>query len=192
MKKAFVSGLRLLAQFTREPLSGDLQTAIEHSYSLRETINAQFDKVRSLADGVLFEFGPARQRDLELRGFIRSFQPKLQAFFLMRVASWKYRAQVPGFEFPENVRVRQAAYDERSADMLDEMANRIEGQPQGMAGGLEDSTDLLKQTIEEAEAEQSRGLPAGQAKSFTTLRRIDGLTASLASEVAVEFDSYPQ
>jgi multidrug resistance protein MdtO len=192
MKKAFVSGLRLLAQFTREPVSGDLRTAIERSYSLRETINAQFDKVRSLADGVLFEFGPARQRDLELRGFIRSFQPKLRALFLMRVASWKYRAQVPGFEFPENIRVRQAAYDERSADILEEMANRIEGQRLDMAGGLEDSTDLLEQTIGKAEAEQSLGLPAGQAQSFTTLLRgIDGLTVSLASEVAVEFGSSP-
>jgi hypothetical protein len=26
-----------------------------------------FDKVRSLADGVLFEFGPSRQRDLQFR-----------------------------------------------------------------------------------------------------------------------------
>lgn len=188
MKKAFVSSLRLLAQFTREPISGDLRTAIERSYSLRETINAQFDKVLSLADGVLFEFGPERQRDLEIRNFIRSFQPKLRTLFLMRVASWKYRALVPGLEFPEKIRVRQAAYDKRSAAMLEEMVDRIEGQRLDMAGGLEDSTDLLRQTIEEAEAEQPRGLPGGQAQSFTTLLRgIDGLTASLASEVAVEF-----
>jgi len=191
MKKAFVSGLRQLAQFTREPVSGDVRTAIERSYSLRETINAQFDKVRSLADGVLFEFGPARQRDLELRNLIRRWQPELRTLFLMRVASWKYRVQVPGFEFPENIRVRQAAYDERSAGMLEEMADRIEGQRVVVAGQFEDSTNRLKQTIEEAEAEQSRGLPAERAQSFTTLLRgIDGLTASLASEVAAEFGGY--
>lgn len=189
MKKAFVSSLRLLAQLTREPVSNDLRTAIERSYSLRETINAQFEKVRSLADGVLFEFGPARQRDLELRDFIRSFQPKLRTLFLMRVASWKYRVQVPGwFEFPENICVRQAAYDERSAGVLEEMADWIEGRRLGMPVRFEDSADLLQPTIQEAEAEQSRGLPAGQAQSFTTLfRGIDGLTASLASEVAAEF-----
>jgi len=54
MKKAFVSALRLLAQFSREPVSEDIPVAIERSYALREIINAQFDKVRSLADGVLF------------------------------------------------------------------------------------------------------------------------------------------
>jgi multidrug resistance protein MdtO len=191
MKKAFVSGLRLLAELTREPVSNDLRTAIQRCSALRDTINSQFDKVRAHADGVLFEFGPTRQRDLELRSLIRRWQPELRALFLMRVASWKYRAQVPGFEFPESIRVRQAAYDERSADMWEEMADRIEGHRPNMAGGLEDSTDLLKQTIEEAEAEQSRGLPAAQAQSFTTLLRgIDGLTAALASEVAAEFGGY--
>jgi multidrug resistance protein MdtO len=191
MKKAFVSGLRQLAELAREPVSNDLRTAIQRCSALRETINSQFDKVRAHADGVLFEFGPTRQRDLELRSLIRRWQPELRALFLMRVASWKYRAQVPGFEFPESIRVRQAAYDERSADMWEEMADRIEGHRLSTAGGLEDSTDLLKRTIEEAEAEQSRGLPAAQAQSFTTLLRgIDGLTAALASEVAAEFGGY--
>jgi len=48
--------------------------AIERSYSLRETINTNFDKVRSLADGVLFEFGPSRQQDLASRSQIREWQ----------------------------------------------------------------------------------------------------------------------
>ena len=189
MKKAFLSGLRLLAQLTREPVSSDLGIAFERSYSLRENINAQFDKVRSLADGVLFEFGSTRQQDLELRDFVRSLQPKLRTLFLMRVASWKYRAAVPGWlEFPANIRVRQAAYDEQSARILEEMADQIDGRPLGLAAGFEDSTELLQQTIQEAEAETLRGLPSGQAQSFTTLLRgIDALTASLASKVAAEF-----
>jgi len=191
MKQAFVSGLRLFAQFAREPVSNDLRTAIQRSSFLRETLNTQFDKVRALADSVLFEFGPTRQRDLELRSLIRRWQPELRTLFVMRIALWKYRAQVPGFEFPESIRVRQAAYDERSAYTLEEMADRIEGRRLGMAGRLDDSTDLLKQTIEEAEAEQLRGLPAGRAQSFTTvLRGIDGSTASLASEVAAEFGGH--
>jgi multidrug resistance protein MdtO len=71
MKEAFVGTLRLLAQFAREPVSKDIRIAIERSYALRETINAQFNKVRSLADGVLFEFGSSRHQDLHLRDQIR-------------------------------------------------------------------------------------------------------------------------
>ncbi len=44
MRKTFISNLRLLAQFVREPLPEEKRAAIERSYSLRETINANFDK----------------------------------------------------------------------------------------------------------------------------------------------------
>ena len=189
MKKAFILGLRLLAQLTREPISSDLQTAIERSYTLRETIDAQFDKVRFLADAVLFEFGPSRNRDIALRRSIRNWQPQLRTLFMMRVASWKYRLQVPGFEFPTTVGVRQAAYDEQSARMLEDIADCIERDRLAIVrGGPGDSAELLKATIEETLAEVPRGLPAGRAQSFITLMRgIDELTKSLASEIAVEF-----
>jgi multidrug resistance protein MdtO len=36
MKSSFVSALRLLAQFAREPVSKDIRVAIERSYGLRE------------------------------------------------------------------------------------------------------------------------------------------------------------
>jgi multidrug resistance protein MdtO len=59
-------------KFQRQPLSEERKTAIERSYFLRHTINTSFDKVRSLEDGVLFEFGPSRQQNLTLRGQIRT------------------------------------------------------------------------------------------------------------------------
>ena len=129
MKRSFVSALRLLAQFAREPVSKDIRVAIERSYALREIINAQFDKVRSLADGVLFEFGSSRPQDLRLRDHIRQWQPQLRTLFVMRIASWKYRLQLHGFELPESVRVSQQEYDDRSAAVLEDLANRIEGNP---------------------------------------------------------------
>jgi len=129
MKKAFVSALRLLAEFTREPGSDDMPVAINRSYALRESLNAQFDSVRSLADGVLFEFGRSRRHDLILRDQIREWQPQLRTLFLMRITAWKYRVQLPGFELPEAVRAWQQVYDERSADILDSLADRVEGKP---------------------------------------------------------------
>lgn len=124
MKEAFLANLRLLAQLAREPVSNDLGTTLERSYSLRETINAQFDKVRSFADGVLFEFGPSRGKNLELRSYIRQWQPQLRTLFVMRIASLKYRLNLPGFQLPEAVRLRHQQYDEHSARMLEEMAAR--------------------------------------------------------------------
>src|SRR5262249_21772846 len=56
MKRKFISNLRLLAQFAREPVSGQVRIAVERGFVLRDAINAGLDKVRDLADGVLFEF----------------------------------------------------------------------------------------------------------------------------------------
>ena len=68
MRRTFISTLRLLAEFTR-------------GADLHEKINAQFDKVRSLSDGVLLEFGPARRENLALRDRIRRWQPQLRVPF---------------------------------------------------------------------------------------------------------------
>jgi multidrug resistance protein MdtO len=103
LKKTFISTLRLLAQFAREPTSENLRAAIERSYALREMINAGFDKARSLADGVLFEFGPSRQQDLALPDRLRQWQPQLRLIFVARIALLKYRLRLPGFELPEAV-----------------------------------------------------------------------------------------
>jgi hypothetical protein len=71
------------------------------------------------------------------------------------------------------------------------MADRFESDRPCASRGLEGSAELLKRTIEETQAEESRGLPPGRAQSFITLvRGIDGLTTSLASEIAAEFGGH--
>jgi multidrug resistance protein MdtO len=180
MKRTFISNLRLMAQFATEPLSSEWKLAIGHSLALRETINANLDKVRALGDGVLFELGPSRDRDLELRSYVRQWQPQLRTLFVMRITFLKYRLQLPGFELPENVAIRQQAYDEHSARMLEEMADRIEYDHPYASDSVEDSHQLLNQTLEAIERQQ----PAS-AQSFATLiRGIDSLTTRLASEIA--------
>jgi multidrug resistance protein MdtO len=184
MRRTFASALRLLAQLARGPVSNDLREAIETSYVLRETINAHFERIRSLADGVLFEFGPSRRRDLELRARIRRWQPELRTLFVMRIASLKYRLQAPGFEVPEMIRRRQQVYDNHSATILEEMADRIEGKAASATKNVDDSHELLNRTVEGIQGEKSAHLPPGRAESFITLLRgIDGLTTSLASEI---------
>ena len=184
MKRTFASVFRLLARLARGSFSNDLRQAIEISYALRDEINAKFDLVHSLADGVLFEFGPSRRSDLEFRDRILRWQPQLRALFLMRIASVKYRLQAPGFELPDAVRVRQEAYDDASARILEGMADRIENRIPAIGSGVEES-NALEQRLHDAEAEASRALPPPQAHSFLTLLHgIDALTDSLAKEVA--------
>ena len=188
MKRRFVLTFRLLAQLAREPVSTDIQATTKRIYALRESIDDEFNQVRSLADGVLFEFGPSRQQDLAMRDDIRRWQPQLRTLFIMRIASLKYRFQVPGFELPEAIRLAQQAYDDRSAQMLEEMAERIEGSVPQAGPAPEDAFELLEKTIQ-AYYEESQQPPAAHVWSFTTLLRgIDSLTNSLAAEIAAEVD----
>jgi multidrug resistance protein MdtO len=164
MKKAFISNLRTLAQFMREPLPGDKGAAVERTFSLRETINGNFDKVRAQADGVLFEFGPSRHHDLALRDQIRKWQPSLRTVFVTRTALLKYRFQLPGFEIPEAVHSAQEKFDDRLSSVLDGMADRMEGKVPEGGDGLEDSFEHLEQTVRISPA-------SGELETFLALCR---------------------
>ena len=184
MKRTFIANLRLLGQFAREPLSKDPRVAIERSYSLRETINKNFDQVKASADGVLLEFGPSREQDLALRNRIRSWQPQLRTIFVTRTALLKYRLQLPGFELPEAVRVAQQEFDNRLAETLDGMAGRMEGKAPEKKENLEDSLERLEQTIRTCCSEQPQDVLAARLQTFLPLsRRIGDLTISLSKEI---------
>ena len=193
MRKAFISTLRLLAQFAREPVSADIRPAIQRTFALRDTINTKFDNVRSLADGVLLEFGPSRRQDLALRYRIRRWQPQLRALFLMRVASLKYRLQLPGFELPEAVIGSLQTYDESSAQMLENVADQMEGKtspgtPQGETVSA-DSLAFLEQTLELCRTDESRLMLSEHGATFVPLlRQIDQLTGRLTNQIAMEMD----
>jgi multidrug resistance protein MdtO len=189
MRRVFTSTLRLLASFAREPLSADIRSAIQRSSALREKIEANLDKVRSLADGVLLEFGPSRRHDLALRDRIRRWQPQLRALFIMRGASLKYRLQLPGFGLPPTAIASLQAYDECSAQTLEAIADRMEGKmsPGRIVSG--ESRVPLEQTLELCRVDESRSLLFGQGVTFAPLlRQIERVTTRLADEIELEID----
>jgi multidrug resistance protein MdtO len=189
MRSVFISTLRLLAQFAREPVSADIRSAIQRTSALHGTINAKFDNVRSLADGVLLEFGPSRRRDLALRDRIRRWQPQLRALFLMRSASIEYRLRLPGFELPEAVIVSLQAYDECSAQLLENIADQMEGKTSQEGPVSADSSALLERIGESCRVDESRLLLSEHGPTFVPLlRQIDRLTTRLANQIAMESD----
>jgi multidrug resistance protein MdtO len=182
MRRTFISNLRSLGQFVREPLPGKDEEW--RSDSLRETINTNLDKVRSLADGVLFELGPSRQRDLALRSRIVQWQPQLRALFVTRIALVKYRLQLPGFELPEPARLAQQEFDNRLAGMLDGMADRMEGKPPQGTHRVEDAFERLDQTVRNCCSEEPQELVTAKMQTFLALSRsIVNMAISLDMEI---------
>ena len=184
MKKAFTANLRSLAEFQRQPVSGERKVAIEFSYSIRETINTNFNKVRSLADGVLFEFGPSRRQDLALRTQMREWQPQLRMLFITRITLFKYRLQLPGFELPESVSALQLEFDSRLAIMLDTMADRMEEKAPAEDNDLGDAFERLKTAVLISSPEAPQHAIAVELKTFLDLSRTaSDLVISLAKEI---------
>lgn len=183
MKRAFLSTVRLLSAFAREPISTDYNVAAERSYSLREAINNNFDGVRASADGVLFEFGPSRQQDLAWRSKIREWQPQLRLLFLAEIALWKYRARVPGFELPESVRVAQRVFDEELGRALAELADRMEGRPP-CAKPREEWLAALERTVTTYNVQEPQKQTAIRLQAFLSLhRRVENIATSLQKDL---------
>jgi multidrug resistance protein MdtO len=180
MKKAFISLLRSLAGMARNPFSRNRDLAVEQSYALRETVNNAFNKVRSHADAVVFEFGPSRQMDLALRGQIRGWQPQLRVLFISCVALLKYRLQLPGFELPEPMRSALEAYGDCLARTLDAMADRLQGKAHEGTQNLEAALVLLKKSVRISDSGEGQGTLTAQVRAFLSLSEsITDLAVSL-------------
>lgn len=186
MKRTFISTLRLLAQFSKEPSSGDIPAVIRRNYALRETINSSFDKVHSLADGVLFEFGPSRQQDLQFRDLMRQWLPKLRTLFLMRIALLEDRLQLTRFDLPEPVRLSLQEYDDHSSQVLEGIADRIEGQVPESTSVAPSRIEPLERALNACCREDSPLLPVVRVRSLVALLgAIDALTTSLDREIVL-------
>ncbi|HUO35720.1 MAG TPA: FUSC family protein [Candidatus Acidoferrum sp.] len=183
MKKAFTSGMRLIAQLAREPVSTNLKVSMDRYFSLRETLSATFDRTRSFADGVLLEFRDTRQQDLAWRSRVLQWQPQLRTIFLAQVTLWKYRAQLRGFELPETLRTADREFEEQAAKALEDIADRLEGKTEGPEAELDESFERLNQTVEALQAGQQEEMLAPHVETFRSLvRRVESVTTRLNAE----------
>ena len=184
MKRTFVSTLRLLAGFVREPVSSDLRAAMEKSYALRETINTKMDRLRQFGDGVMLEFGPSRQRDLALREKLIQWQLALRMIFVSRIALLKYRLHLPGFELPAPLQAAQMDFDMRFAARLESVADRLEGKAPTSPEIVDSSIEQLEQAALACCAKEPPEAPAAPLQTFLPLtRRVDGLLRSIEQEI---------
>ena len=184
MKKSFITSLRLLGQLSIVPLSKDIRVVIEQTSSLREKINTNLEKVRLLADAVLFEFGPSRRQDLALRRQIVRWQSEVRMLFLMETAWLKYSHQLPGFELPEGLREAQLEFDDEFARTLESMADRFEGRRSTKKAEFENSFKRLERDIQTCYSKASSQQVTAQLQTFQSLcLRIGSLTMSLANEI---------
>jgi transposase len=125
MRELFAANLRLLSELA-SPWRDGKTADLNQLRTLRDRISTNFASVNSQADAVLFELGPSRRRDLQLRDRLLSWQPRLRSVFLLEVGLLQYRLQVRPHELAAKILQAQDDFDRAASGALQEMADAFE------------------------------------------------------------------
>ena len=92
MQTVFARNLEMFAELAEQLLEKDQIKAIKRIRQLRDQINAGFQAVTAQSDAVLLEFGPSRQRKLQIREDIRRWQPAIRTLLQVQITAVQYLA----------------------------------------------------------------------------------------------------
>jgi len=177
MQTVFARNLDMFAELAVQMLKEDRNEAAKRVRRLRDQINSGFQAVTAQADAVLFEFGPSRQRKLQVREDFRRWQPSLRTLLLMQLTATQYRLQTPLSELPEAIAKAHIAFENDTAHVMHALADEVRGRTCETAPDIEASAANLHQEIRKSFEE--RGLPVSPQSSD-----IISLTENMASILA--------
>ncbi len=191
MQAVFARNLDMFADLAVQMLKEDRNESVKRVRLLRDQINAGFLAVNAQADAVLFEFGPSRQRKLQIREDFRRWQPSLRTLLLVQLTATQYRLQMPLSQLPERIAKAHVAFENDTAGVMRAMADEVRGKTPAAAPDIQASAANLRQEINKSYEE--RGLPVTpQASDVLSLtENIASILASLYEDVHLTF-STPQ
>jgi multidrug resistance protein MdtO len=181
MQTVFASNLEMFAELAEQLLEKDQIKAIKRIRQLRDQLNAGFAAVIAQADAVLFEFGPTRQRQLQIRDDIRRWQPAIRTLLQVQVASAQYLAHQPLSNLPAPLAQAGVAFEKDIALVMHAMASEASGKPVDAAPDIRISAARVQQAIRNYY--QDLGVPV-TAQASDVL----GLAESLATILAPLYD----
>jgi multidrug resistance protein MdtO len=147
MQTVFARNLEMFAELTEQLLEKDQVKAIRRIRQLRDQLNAGFVAVSAQADAVLFEFGPSRQRKLQIREDVRRWQPTIRTLLQVQIASVQYLAHKPLSNLPEPITQAGVTFEKDIALVMHAMANEVSGKPVDAAPDIRISAVRLQEAI---------------------------------------------
>jgi multidrug resistance protein MdtO len=181
MQTVFARNLEMFAELTEQLLEKDQTKAIRRIRQLRDRLNAGFAAVTAQADGILFEFGPSRQRKLQIRDDVRRWQPSIRTLLQVQVASAQYLSQKPLSNLPEPIAQAGVAFEKDIALVMHAMSNEVSGKPVDAPPDIRISAARTQAAIRDYY--QGLGVPV-PAQASDVL----GLAESLATILAPLYD----
>jgi multidrug resistance protein MdtO len=147
MQAVFAHNLEMFAELSEQLLEQDQIKAIRRIRQLRDQLNAGFQAVTAQSDAVLLEFGPARQRKLEIREDIRRWQPSIRTLLQLQMTVTQYRAETPLQDLPPSLAEAHIAFERDIARVMRALANEVNGNPSDPTPDPQNAARRLEQEI---------------------------------------------
>ena len=177
MQRLFARNLEMFAELTEQLLVKDQIKAIRRIRQLRDQLNAGFPAVSTQADAVLFEFGPSRQRQLQIREDFRRWQPSIRTLLQVQIASIQYLVNKPLNNLPEPIAQAGVAFEQDVAQVMHAMASEASGKPVAGVPDISLSAAQFQEAIHKYYQDTGTPVP-------TQASDVLGLAESLASIIA--------
>ena len=177
MQRLFARNLDMFAELTEQLLEKDQIKAIRRIRQLRDQLNAGFPAVSTQADAVLFEFGPSRQRKLQIREDLRRWQPSIRTLLQVQITSVQYLVNKPLSNLPEPIAQAGVAFEKDVAQVMHAMASEASGKPVTGVPDISISAAQFQEAIHKYY--QDAGIPVP-----TQASDVLGLAESLATIIA--------
>jgi multidrug resistance protein MdtO len=129
MQAVFARNLEMFAELTEQLLEKDQIKAVRRIRLLRDQLNAGFQAVNAQSDAVLLEFGPSRQRKLQIREDIRRWQPSIRTLLLVQITAVQYLTLQPLKGLPDPIAQAGVAFEKDVARVMRAMASEVSGKP---------------------------------------------------------------
>jgi multidrug resistance protein MdtO len=142
MRVKLVSALRTLAKLADLPdTDKDHAPQLTEAYGLRFQVYHDFGAIRELHESSKFESGAAQRERLEAIG------NAVQNLFLHQLAIVQHRPDLRPFATPEPLRAASARFRATLADVLLNLANRVEGRTERPMPDLPSALAELEKTV---------------------------------------------
>jgi multidrug resistance protein MdtO len=177
MQTVFARNVEMFAELAEQLLEKDQVKAIKRIRKLRDLLNAGFAAVTAQADAVLFEFGPSRQRALQIREDFRRWQPSIRTLLQVQIASAQYLVNKPLSQLPGPIDEAGVAFEKDIAQVMHAMASEVSGKPVAAVPDIRMSAARVREAI--SKYYQDRGVPV-PAQASDVLGLVEKLATILA------------
>jgi multidrug resistance protein MdtO len=174
MQRLFARNLEIFAELTEQLLEKDQIKAIRRIRQLRDQLNAGFQAVAAQADAILFEFGPSRQRKLEIREDVRRWQPSIRTLLQVQITSVQYLVTRPLSDLPQPIAQAGVVFEKDVAQVMRAMASEASGKPVAGVPDIRIAAAQFKEAIRKYYQDAAAPVP-------TQASDVEGLVESLAT-----------